>query len=126
MYVLLTVAKNLFIDFELFRIIVSILVTSILLWANIEMEPCNVKEINTIRSAGYTFIIFSAVISIWAFYEPPSYRFPLIIYCIGFVVVIIGTILVMSGYFKRKREIAQASLVKAFTDSAYQPLLDEN
>ena len=126
MYVLLTVVNKLFIDFEIFRMIFAIIVAMVLLWANIEMKPCNVENLNIIKSSSYMFVIFSGAMSLWAFFEPPSYRVPLIVLCLGFVVVIIGMIVLLTGCIQRKRDRTQETLVKAFKDASYQPLLNKD
>ena len=117
MYILLTVANNLFIDFEIFRIIFAVIVSLVLLVANIEMKPCNVESLNTIRTSSYVVVVLSAVMSLWALHEPPTYRVPLIIFCVGIGIVLIALLVVISGRLQKKLDKTSESLVHAFSSS---------
>jgi hypothetical protein len=110
----------LFIDFEILRMISTMVITGLLLAANIEMEPCNVAKLNTLRSGTYLAALFSGSMSLWAYFESPSYRLPLVILCVGLVAILLGTVIMMSGYLQRKRERVQSTLTKAFLNSATQ------
>ena len=105
--------------------ILALIASIILLIFNIQMKPCNVSKINTIKTASYIGIIYSIIMSIWAYTEPPTYRLPLVFYCIGLVLIVVGLIISLSGYIKKKRDYTQAILSQVFTESTVEktPLL---
>jgi len=100
---MICVIGAMFVDFELPRIIVSVVASFCLLLFNMEMRPCNVPKLNTCRSAGLAGAVVAGACSIWALQISADAIAPLItMICVWIVILglLIATLLGKIGISK--------------------------
>ena len=109
-------------EWEIPRLMTVGAVTFILTVVNMEMEPCNVHRVNSIRSAIYFAAFCCAMCSIGATFASTTNVFPLIILMVCWGVIIILLVLVQLGVVQQFINKKNDEMLKALLDTDHEPI----